>query len=413
VRRTFAAVTAAFMVAALAALTVNSAASAGALTVPGTTTVIPDVGVHFHATWSDYTDAQRLAVLDKLAAAHAQWVRIDLSWTNFEYAGKGQIQTWVKAQADFIVNAANARGLKVLGSMWGTPPWANGNQSWSVPPTNPADYGSFMGWAAGYFKGRVAAWELWNEPNLDYFFKGHDLVKYTAMVKSAYPQIKAADPASTVVAGVVSAADPALVNTLYSAGIKGSFDALAVHEYNGDKAPETPYVPGGDTYIDAVRAVRSAMLAQGDDKPIWLTETGWSTHANTSTTPSWGRGVTEDQQADYYKRTITFLAGAHPYVKAVFFYTERNVDTTDVHEANYGMLRYDLTPKPAYTAMQQYLAAAAIVPSTTTTAPSTTTTAPAPGDTTTTTTPSTTTPSTTSTAPPTVSTNTKTTPAPA
>ena len=30
---------------------------------------LPEVGVQFHAMWSDYTDAQRLAVVDKMADA--------------------------------------------------------------------------------------------------------------------------------------------------------------------------------------------------------------------------------------------------------------------------------------------------------------------------------------------------------
>src|SRR5688500_2161874 len=51
-------------------------------------TAIPAVGVQFHATWGDYNDTQRIALLDKLAAANIRWVRIDLGWRAFEENGK-------------------------------------------------------------------------------------------------------------------------------------------------------------------------------------------------------------------------------------------------------------------------------------------------------------------------------------
>ncbi|HEX9969138.1 MAG TPA: cellulase family glycosylhydrolase, partial [Acidimicrobiales bacterium] len=250
---------------------------AEAATVPGTTPPIPTVGVHFHGTWSDYTDAQRLAVLDQLAAAGVEWVRIPLSWTNFETSGRGVITRWYRDQIDFLVNAAQARGLKVLGSIWGVPSWANGGASWNVPPTDPAEFGRFMGWAASYYKGRMGAWEIWNEPDLDYFFKNGDIVKYAALARAAYPAIKAADPAVPVAVGAFNSPHPRLVSTLYDNGIKGNFDVIALHAYPhpADTAPENMLADGAA--LDLVSDVHDLMVAKGDgNKNIWLTEIGWS-----------------------------------------------------------------------------------------------------------------------------------------
>src|SRR5205814_368429 len=125
--------------------------------------------------------------------------------------------------------------------------------------------------------------------------------------------------------------------------------------------------------LDHIRAVHDLMVAKGDGaKPIWATELGWSSHANTGTEPSWALGVTEAQQADYIVRAINFFATTHPYVKNVFWYNERNKATGNVQEDNYGLLHRDLTPKPAYTALQTLLAGSTTTSSTSTTSSSTT-----------------------------------------
>lgn len=69
----------------------------------------PSVGVQFHATWTNYTDSERIAVLDKLAAAGVQWVRIDLGWGSFEGGAKGKLDQWYSQVSDQAIDAANAR----------------------------------------------------------------------------------------------------------------------------------------------------------------------------------------------------------------------------------------------------------------------------------------------------------------
>ena len=342
-------VTSATTAVGLAAATAPPASAAGAL---------PAVGVQFHATWSDYNDAQRIAVLDKLAAAHIGWVRIDLGWQTFEETGKGQLQQWYVNVADQAINAANARGIKVLASLIGTPAWANGGQANNVPPSNMNDYADFARWAATHFRGRVAAWEVWNEPNQSAFWSTTDPGQYAAMLRAAYPAFKAGDPGATVVGGVVALNDDAWLARMYAAGARGSFDVLSTHPYQGpaNAAPEVP--DNGQAWVtDHIGAVHTLMVANGDgNKPIWATEIGWSSHANTGSEPTWKLGVSEQQQADFTVRTVQMLATRHPYVTNVFFYNERNKATGDPQEDNYGILRRDLTPKPVYGALQVLLA---------------------------------------------------------
>ena len=324
----------------------------------------PQVGVQFHGMWSDYTDAQRAQVLDDLAAAHVGWVRLDVSWAMLQPDGPNSYSTWGVGFVDSVVNAAAARGLKVLVTLWLTPAWANGGAGERVLPTDPADYARVATWAAAHFAGRVQAWEVWNEPNQSYFMSGASPSAYTRLLQAAYPAFHAGDPGTSVVFGGPAYNDTDWIAKAYAAGAHGSFDVMATHPYMGiaDQAPETPD-DGTMWTLTHVAAVHALMAANGDgDKPVWFTEFGWSSHANdtvdlTSGADNWLRGVTEAQQADYLVRTIKLVQSSFPYVTNLFWYTERNVTTSNLQNANYGLLTHDLQPKPAYTALKDYLSA--------------------------------------------------------
>jgi aryl-phospho-beta-D-glucosidase BglC (GH1 family) len=314
------------------------------------------VGVQFHATWSNYTGADRTAILDKMVAAGVEWVRIDLGWASYEADGPATKAQWYVQRADSAVDAARARGLKVLLTAWLTPGWANRDRGERTPPDDPADYARFMTWAAGHFRGRVAAWEIWNEPNLPEFWAG-DAATYATLLKAAYPAVKTGDPNAQVVIGGPAYNDTDWLRALYAQGIHGSFDIMATHPYQGlaNAAPETP--DDGTRYtFTHVTAVHDLMAANGDaTKPIWFTEFGWSNHPTPTGTPTWQLGVTDTQQGDYLIRSLRWIATHAPYVTNVFWYNERNQTSGNPQLDNYGLLTANLTEKPVYQALRDYL----------------------------------------------------------
>ena len=324
-----------------------------AVAAPVPDTLPPNVGVHSHVLWEEYDNAGRRQVLDQLAEAGVGWIRLDIGWATLEETGRGKIGQWYVNRLDWVLKEAAARNIKVLGMLWTTPKWANGGKDWNVPPTNVREYARAARWLANRFKGRVAAWELWNEASDEYFWNG-DVATYAALVRATYPAIKAADPKATVVVGGTVYNDDKWLAEAYDAGIGGNFDALSTHPYMGPSNMPPELVDNGTIWrIDHVRAVHDLMVARGDgDKPIWFTEFGWSSHENTADTEPWNLGVTEAVQAEFLVRGMAQIAKNYPYVTHVFWYSDRDTDTGEAQDDNRGLLRRDFSPKPALEALK-------------------------------------------------------------
>lgn len=342
-----------YLLVATITLLVASANSTSTSAVARTTS-LPAFGSVFHGMWGQYTDEQRIVVLDKLAAAGVRWVRIDFGWSSFEPQAKGVYAQWYIDRTQFLLDAAKARGIKVLAMLWRTPAWANGGKGVYDPPTNPKDYGDFVAWFGQRFRDQVAAYEIWNEPDLLSFWTGTQ-EQYVGLLKAAYPRLKAVDPrAPVLIAGTTYNRTPWLAAAL-SLGAGPYFDVVATHPYMGiaDQPPETPDTTGKNIWLmDHAAAVHKLI----PNKPIWFTEFGWSSHENTGGEKNWQRGVSEATQADYLVRAIEFVRMKHPYVEVMFWYAERDeMWQSTLHKRHYGLLYEDLKPKPAYMALNEYL----------------------------------------------------------
>jgi hypothetical protein len=318
----------------------------------------PAIGVHFHGTWLEYSRADSAVILDRLAAAGVTWVRIDLGWASYEERCSGCISQWYVDRADSVIDMARARGLKVLAQVGMVPGWANGERGTATPPLDPAEFGRFMGWLGAHLRGRVQAYELWNEPNHLEFWNG-SASEFVGMVRAAYPRLKAMDPKTPVVLGGVSYNDSGWLRQAYDAGVGGYFDILATHPYlaPADLPPETADSTTADIYLlTHVESVRELMISRGDGaKAIWFTEFGWSSHENAGGEPNWERGVTDQQQADYLLRTLDLVGSRYPYVTNVFWYNDWDRGASEKQIDNYGLLARDLSPKPVYHALKQRL----------------------------------------------------------
>ncbi|MBA2475145.1 MAG: cellulase family glycosylhydrolase [Actinobacteria bacterium] len=316
----------------------------------------PAFGTQFHCTWGAYTDQQRVEVIDRLKWAGVKWVRIDMGWDAFEYE-RYKISGWHVDLADRCVDLARSRGINVLGVLHRTPGWANGNRGPTVPPYDSGDYGWIAGWVAQHFRGRVSAWQMWNEPsNPDAGSWDGDVNQYVSLIRAAYPALKSGDPNALVLFANGAYQDDRFLRRAYEVGAKGYFDAVATHPYQGqgDLPPETP--DNGTIWrISHLPAVRQVMVDWGDaGKPIWFTEFGWTVHDNWPGIDYWQLGVTGEQQADYLVRMIRYTRDNFPYVPVMIWYKERAWTGEEAHWAGYALLDSELRPRVAYWWLQWY-----------------------------------------------------------
>ena len=279
---------------------------------------------------NDPADQQHYAELAALAGAN--WVRDRMRWQDMEvapgrYAAKGTTY-------DTAATVESQAGLKVLQVFHDTPRWAaeDGRLTGRFPPDLRAVY-QFGKQMAMRLNGRVQAWEPWNEANCPPF-GGHTVVEMCAYQKAAYLGMKAGDPDVSVGMNVATGvpttlhADIVLANQTWP-----YFDTYNFHTY------ERP-----DMYPGLWGPIRTAAAG----RPIWITESDRGLKYVTGT--PWYDQSREGEilKAHFMAQSYAtgLFAGANRYFHFVLgHYTEAN------NKTQFGLLRLDKTPRPAYVAL--------------------------------------------------------------
>ena len=316
-------------------------------------------GLNVDLTWG-ITDAEQDRTIAAIKDSGAKWVRIEIDWQWLAEPWDTPGWEWepeqVQRHYDRAVRLADRAGLRVLLMVQRSPRSLSGSSIPESPPQDPQDFADFMTETATRYREEVDAYELWNEPNIARFWpSGPNPAEYVELLKAGATAVRAADPGAKVVFAGTAGNDSGFIEGAYEAepDLGDYFDVMAVHPYPRNAAPPEEIWLESDGAISGYsfagyRRVRESMLEHGDEKPIWLTELGWSTTTEQS---SLG-GVDEPTQADYLERAYRFLE-QDPYVQVGFWYNLRNnylsMDA-NTWEAQLGLLRSDFTPKPAYQA---------------------------------------------------------------
>jgi hypothetical protein len=330
-------------------------------------------GIQTHVMWGDVTDAQMQRQLDLVKASGATMTRVDVGWASLQQDGPNGYSPWYLAKLDALVAAAHARGVGLLLTFMNTPCWAStapesakqgcAGAWWdrgvtAYAPADPKAFARALAFLAARYRDRVAAWEVWNEPNHPDFWQASDrAAAYAQLLKATYPAVKAADPRATVIGGALSLCDYGFLQRLYVLGAKGSFDAFSVHPYSDDVSPLDARA-GTDarySFVRGVPKIRATMLANGDARPLWLTESGWTT-STVRGSEAWRNGVSETQQALFIRQQAQQIV-RWPYVKANITFNLLDVgsDRAD-RNANFGLLRADGSAKPAFASIRAAVA---------------------------------------------------------
>jgi len=299
------------------------------------------------------TSAQADHSMTAARALHAQVVRVDLPWAVLQPLGAARIDPVALAFADRLIGDATADGMRVIVFVDSTPCWASSapasllgtcipgksSRANAWPPVKPADYAAIVSYLAGRYGAHLAAIEVWDEPdqaNQLHFAGPNKPQRYAAILRAAYPAIKRVNPNVPVLAGSLVGANGAFLRALYAAGIKGYYDGLAVHFYT--------------LTLASLRSIREVQLANGDTKPLWLDEFGWSSCYPQYKTQQEQACVTAQTQAT--NLTDTFRALAHTaYIAAAVLYKLQGYP-----QEEFGVLSSSGAPKPSFAALSRVLA---------------------------------------------------------
>ena len=320
--------------------------------------------------------------------AGSRWDRFDFSWPAIEPNNN----SWNFGPHDELVDALRDRGMNIIGILLWTPSWAATSglqgvelpafdgrpEGWYAPVAGGARtltapsaassppqglyeewndwttadgdginyWGRYVYQVVSRYRGRVNHWEMWNEPEWNYFWTGTS-AQYAQLLKVGYLATKAACPECTVLFGGLHYwANPNyykwVLNTIKADPLAPAnhyfFDVMSVHLYSRS-----------DSTYDIVNEIRSGMTARVPDHPIWLTETGVPVWNDSSVDPDPSKYDYAATQAEAAAYVIQSYANARAAgVERYFFFRTHDADMGEY----FGLIRNNRTLRPAYTAYQ-------------------------------------------------------------
>lgn len=302
-----------------------------------------------HGLYNSLAEMER--ALDLIAEAGIEAIRVDFSWEVIERQGDYRY-SW--KDFDLIVDEAEERDLKVVAILDYSPRWASSAPTsptfWTYPPKNPEKFGEFAREAVARYGDRVDTWEIWNEPNMDLFFKGSDPLEYFPLLREAYVAAKYEDPDVRVIIGGL-ANGPSVTNlpgtepdefiaTLYDAGAGLYSDGAALHPYTD------PHL-GLGTLLTRVRSVRTAMDEHGGEKHIlWIGELGY---------PTGFQYWSEPLLANWLTRSFTALLDMEGIGPLIWYnFRDKGTDPND-GEHHFGLVERDFETKLTYEAYKEFI----------------------------------------------------------
>ena len=307
--------------------------------------VIPaGVGVNIHFVTGQEKD------LDMIAAAGFTFVRMDFHWEAIEQR-KGEYN-W--AGYEELLANLDKRGLRAIlildyshhlydEAVTSPHPQTGEAHRTVASPQHPESIAAFAHWAAAsakHFQGRHVLWEIWNEPNGNFWAPKPDAQQYTTLALATAKAIRQADPKATII-GPASAGFPwEFLETFLKSGVLEYLDAMSVHPYGN---PQTPPETAAQDY-QKLRAMmeRYAPPAKKGKLPILSGEWGYSTFK---------RGVSLETQAAFAARQqLSNLLNGVPL--SIWYDWKNDGPDPNENEHNFGTVLNDLVPKPAYVAIR-------------------------------------------------------------
>ena len=324
-------------------------------------TAVEPLGVNVSLEQYDDEGLERALALIRGGGFH--WVRQPFPWAQIEpQTGEVRWEPW-----DRIVEAAWEHGLSLIAMLDTSPPWARGEADQDnpyAPPQDVADYARFVKAFAARYRGRISAYQLWDEPNVTPHWGDRDAAPdgYVALLRAGYLAARDADPHALILSaglapnserGGPNMSDLLFLEGMYRAGAREFFDVLAVKPYGLWLEPGDRRVSPQIINFSRALLAREIMVRHGDGgKAAWAVEFGWN-----ALPPDWrGRPSpwgtdSEEMQA---LRTVAAIQRAQeewPWLEAMILQGFQPAAPPDDPIHGFALVEPDLTPRATYEAV--------------------------------------------------------------
>ena len=350
---------------AVAAAPAPAPAPAAVGYAPATGTYGFGYGMQVHAIQNDHGP-----IFSAVTGAGFNWVKQQIEWIVYE-PSKGNYQ-W--GELDRLVNSAQANGVRLLFSVVRSPTWANSHPD--GPPRNPNDLADFIGAMASRYKGRVHAYEVWNEQNLKREWQGHNLSasEYVNLLRVVFNRVKSIDPGAVIVAGALTPTgvndpniaidDRAYLSQMYDAGLKGVSDAIGIHPSGFANSPDSSW-PSGNTpdkgyddhpsffFRNTMEDYHNIMVNYGDGrKQLWPTEFGWASSPSPQPGYEYASLNSEGTRAQYFARAYQ-MGKAWGFVGPMFLWNLNfRIVAPGSEQAAFGIMDAGWRATPSWAALR-------------------------------------------------------------
>jgi len=286
------------------------------------------------------SDLDLVTILDRMQEAGIQWARFDLCWWSlceqqageYVFVNPAIIPSW---NTDRAISLLKERGIEPFPILCYGNKLYDGEQGPYTDAGREA-FGNYCYAAASRYKDSVFYWEIWNEPNQQFFWgRTPNPADYARLAIVAAQRIREANPQAIVAGAATSGIDMSFLETAFQNGLLDAVDAITIHPYRGT-SPESI-----NTEVANVRARIAAYTSR--DIQVWSGEWGYNTYVH---------NMSEAEQARALSRMIVNNLSQNIEL-SIWFSTHAFVESSgDLHDPEWGLLDYDYTPRESFYAMK-------------------------------------------------------------
>lgn len=271
---------------------------------------------------------------DWWATVHSQWVQT-MAFTHVKQTFAWEDIEPIQGQfnfdhADGVIALLESRGLQVIARLSDAPPWSHPSVTGEkdvayidAPPDDLSTFATYCRTLAERYRGRIAAYQIWNEPNLtrEWGLREPNAAGYVELLAACSTAIRAVDPDAILIsAGLAPTGtydqtahpDDIYLQAMYDADFQQFIDVVGMHApgYSAPELSPDQAVANGSQRFFTFRRVedlRTIMIANGDAaRQAALLEVGWTTD---TVNPAYAWfAVDEQTQARYLVEAYRYAA---------------------------------------------------------------------------------------------------------